>query len=54
MVLASMDFWDIIDEFEKAILSNVDPKILKEYQKHIKKTMSSIGLNSADNQFVHI
>ena len=54
MVLASMDLWDIVDEYEKAPLFNVNPKVLKEYQRYIMKAMSIIGLNLVDNQLTHI
>ena len=42
MVLTFMDLWDI-----------VDPKVLKEYQMRVKKAMSIIDLNLADNQLAH-
>jgi hypothetical protein len=32
----------------------VDSKILKEYQRRVKKAMCIIGLNLADNQLVYI
>ena len=53
MVLASVDLWDIVDGLEKAPPPNTDPKVLKEYQRRVKKVMSIIGLNLADNQLVH-
>ena len=49
MLLASMDLWDIVDGSEEASPSNADPKVLKEYQRRIKKAMSIITLNLADN-----
>lgn len=54
MVLVSMDLWKIMDEFEETLPSNVDFKVKKEYQRRIKKAVSIIGLNLADNQFAHI
>ena len=54
MVLAFIDLWDIVDGSEKALSSDADPKVLKDYQIHIKKTISIIGLNLVDNQFAHI
>ncbi len=54
MLLASMDLWDIVDESEEAPSSNADPKVKKEYQRRVKKAMSVIGLNLADNQLAHI
>ena len=50
MVLASMDLWDIVDEYEEISLSNTHPKVLKEYQKRIKNAMSMISLNLGNNQ----
>jgi hypothetical protein len=54
MALASVDHWDIADKFEVASPSNVDPKVLKEYQRRVKKALSIIVLNLADNQFMHV
>ena len=54
MVMASIDVWNIINKSENAPPSDADPKVLKEYERPIKKVMSIIGLNLADNQFVHI
>jgi hypothetical protein len=54
MVLASMDLWEIVDEFEEAPLSNADPKVIKEYQRCAKKAMSTIGINLVDSQLHHI
>ena len=54
MALVSMYLWDIVDNFEKASPSSVDPKMFKEYQRRIRKAMSIIGLNLADNQLTHI
>ena len=50
----SVDLYGIVDKSEAIPPSNVDPKIQKEYQRHVKITMSIIALNLADNQFVHI
>jgi len=54
MLLASMDLWDIVDGSEEAPPSNADPKVIKDYQRRVKKAMSVIGLNLADNQLAHI
>ena len=54
MLLAFMDLWDIMDGSEKSPSFNVDSKVLKVYQGSVKKAMSIIGLNFADNQFAHI
>ena len=45
----TMDLWDIVDEFEESPPSNADSKVLKKYQRHIKKAMFIIGLNLVDN-----
>ena len=42
MVLASMDLWDTVDGSKKAPPSNANPKVLKDYQKHVKKLCSSL------------
>ena len=49
MVLAFMDIWNIMDGSKKDPPSNVDTKVLKEFQKHIKIAMSITGLNLVDN-----
>jgi hypothetical protein len=49
MLLASMDYWDIVDGYEEFPPSNADHKVLKEYQRLVKKVMSTIGLNLVDN-----
>jgi hypothetical protein len=54
MVLASMDLWEIVDGFKEAPPSNSDPKIIKEYQRRVKKAMSIIGINLVDSEFHHI
>ena len=54
MLSASMDLWDIIDGSEEAPPSNADPKVKKEYERRVRKAMSVIGLNLADNQLTHI
>ena len=54
MLSAFIDLWDIIDRSEKASPSNADPKVMKEYVRHVRKAMSVIGLNLADNQLAHI
>ena len=35
MLLASMDHWDIVERSEEPPSSNADPKVLKEYQRHV-------------------
>ena len=49
-----MDLWDIVDEFEETSLSNANPKVLKKYQRCVKKTMFIINIDLADNQLVQI
>ena len=52
--MAFMDLLDIVDGSKNAPPSKEDPKVLKEYQRCVKKAMSIIGLNLAENQLVHI
>ena len=54
LLLVPMDLWDSVDWSKKPSPSNADSKVLKEYQKLVKKAMSMIGLNVADNQLTHI
>ena len=54
MWLASMNLWDIVDRSEEPPSSNADPKVFKEYQRRVKKTLSIIGLNLVDNQLAYI
>jgi hypothetical protein len=54
MLSASMDIWDIIDGSEEDSPSNADPKLKNDYERRIRKVMSVIGLNFADNQIAHI
>jgi hypothetical protein len=54
MLLATMDIWDIVNESDEPPPFNADSKVLKDYQRCVKKTMSIIGLNLADNQLAHI
>jgi hypothetical protein len=54
ILLASMDLWDIVDGCEEPPPSNADSKMLKEYQKRVKKDMFIIGFNLADNQLGYI
>jgi hypothetical protein len=54
MVLASMDLWEIVDGSEDAPPSDADPKIIKGYQRRLKKAMSIIGINLVDSQLHHI
>lgn len=49
-----MDLWTIIDEFEKNIFLDVDSKVKKKYERHVKMTIYTIALNLADNQLAHI
>ncbi len=42
MVLASMDLWQIVDGSEEAPPSNLDPKVIKEYQQRAKNVRNSI------------
>lgn len=43
-----------MDESDEALPSNADSKVLKEYQRHIKKANSIISLNLVDNQLAHM
>ena len=52
--MASMDLWDIVDGYDKPPPFYVDPKVLKEHQRCIKKAMSIISLNLADNELMYI
>ena len=54
MGLASVDLWGIVDKFEATPHSNVNPKVTKEHQRHLKKAMSIITFNLLDNQLVDI
>ena len=54
MLLASMNIWDIVDGAMETPPSNADSKVLKEYQRRVKKTISIIGLNLAGNQLARI
>lgn len=54
MVLAFMDLWDIVDKFDNVSPSNMDSKVLKDYQKRVKNVISILGLNLVDNQLAHI
>ena len=49
MALVSMDVRDIVDGFKKIPPFNVDPKLLQEYQRCIRKTMFIISLNFINN-----
>jgi hypothetical protein len=53
MELVFVDLWNIVDKYEGAPSSNVDPKVKKKYQKRIKKAMSIIAFNLADNKHQH-
>jgi hypothetical protein len=54
IVLAFVDLWDIVDKSKKVPPSKADPKVLKEYQRRVKKTMSINVFNLADNQLAYI
>jgi hypothetical protein len=54
ILLGSMNLWNIMDGPEKTPPSDVDPKVLRDYQRCVKKTMSIIGLTLVDNQPTHI
>lgn len=54
MVLDSMDLWDIVGETKDPPLFDDDPKVLKEYNRRVKKAMSVIGLSLVDNELAHI
>ena len=49
-----MNLWNIVDGSKKPPPSNVDSKVLNEYQRHVKKVMSIIGPDLANNQLAHI
>ena len=53
MLLAFMNVWDIMHG-SKEPPSNADPKVLKDYQRHVKKAMPIINLNLADNQLAQL
>jgi hypothetical protein len=53
-MLAFVNLWDIVDGSKETLPSNADPKVLKEYQRRIKKVMSIIDVNLVDNQLTHI
>ena len=44
-----MDLCDIVDKYDEPLFSNVDPKVLKEHQRRMKKVMFIINLNLVDN-----
>jgi hypothetical protein len=54
MLLAFVNLWDIVDGPEETLPSNADPKVLKEYQRSMKKVTSIIDVNLVDNQLTHI
>ena len=54
MVLESMDLWEIVEETEEPPSFDDDPKVIKDYNRRVKKAMSVIGLNLVDNQLAHI
>jgi len=45
-----MELWDIMDWVGELPCSNGDPKVLKVYQKRVKRAMSIINPNLANNQ----
>ena len=54
VVLAFMGLWDIVNISEKTLFSNANPKVLKEYQRRVKKAVHIISLNLVDYQLAHI
>lgn len=55
MRLDYVDFWGIVDNYEEALASNVDPKVKKRNtDKNMNNAISIIALNMADNQLVCI
>ena len=54
MLSASMDLWDIIVGSVEAPPSNADPKVKNVYERRVRKAISVIGLNLADNQLAYI
>ena len=49
MLLACINIWDILDGFKEPPPFNANPKVLKEYQRCVKKAMSIININLTDN-----
>ena len=49
-----MNLWDIVDGSKEPLPSIANRKVLKEYQRSVKKTMSIIVLNLGDNQLAYI
>ena len=54
MLLASIDFCDIIDRSKEPLPSNMDSEVKMEYQRRVKEAMSIIGLNLVNKQLTHI
>ena len=54
MVLSSMDLWEIVEDTEEPPSKDDDPKVIKDYNRRVKKAMSVIGLSLVDNQLAHI
>jgi hypothetical protein len=54
IILAFMNFWNIVNGSKVVPSSNLDPKMLKKYERYIKKAMFIIDLNLADNQLTYI
>jgi hypothetical protein len=44
----------IVNGSEEAPPFDADPKVIKEYQRRVKKAMSTIGINLVDIQLHHI
>ena len=53
-LLVFMDLWNIMDGSKEPPPFNVEPWVLKEYQRRVKMVMSIISLNLVDNQLMHI
>lgn len=49
MELDVIDLWSIVDKPKEPLHSNVGSKVKREYERRVKKTMSTIILNLKDN-----
>ena len=49
MVLESMDLWKIVEDTKEPSSLDDDFKVIKYYNRYVKKVMSVIGLNLVDN-----
>ena len=54
MLWVFMDPWDIVDYSMETAHFNSDYKVLNDYQRRVKKSMSMIGFNLINNQLAHI